>query len=147
MPSSDLSLFSRCKGEKVHHRLHINYQRKLIMPSACSQAKVICHPIFFLCSSIITFLVAFIMRFWYNSLCTHDYFKLLISSFQMHFNKLLFIPLFPLVLFFKNYLFIWLPWVLVEAHKIFTASRGIFHCGAQTLELWCQGSCSYGMQT
>ena len=52
MPSSDLSLFSRCKGEKVHHRLHINYQGKLIMPSACSQAKVICHPIFFLCSSV-----------------------------------------------------------------------------------------------
>ena len=37
---------------------------------------------------------------------THDYFKLLISSFQMNFNKLLFIPLFPLVLFFKLFIYL-----------------------------------------
>ena len=31
-------------------------------------------------------------------------------------------------------------WVLVAAHGIFTASRGISHCGAQTLKLWHRGS-------
>ena len=67
MPSSDLSLFSRCKGEKVHHRLHINYQGKLIMPSACSQAKVICHPIFFLCSSVFSYLCSvFSLTIWWH---------------------------------------------------------------------------------
>ena len=31
------------------------------------------------------------------------------------------------------HVFIWLPWVLVVALRIFTASCGIFYCGAQTL--------------
>ena len=35
--------------------------------------------------------------------------------------------------FFFNYLFIWLPRVLVAAHGIFTASLGMFHCSADSL--------------
>lgn len=33
----------------------------------------------------------------------------------------------------KNYLFIWLPRVLVAAHGIFTVSLGMFHCSADSL--------------
>lgn len=71
-PSSDLSSFSRCKGEKVHHRLHINYQDQLIMPSAHSQAKVICHSIFFLCSSVFYYLCSF---FFSHHLVACSFFK------------------------------------------------------------------------
>ena len=38
------------------------------------------------------------------------------------------------------YLFIWLPRVLVVLHEVFIASCGIFHCGARTQLLWCEGS-------
>ena len=38
------------------------------------------------------------------------------------------------------YLFIWLPQILVGKHRsLFTLSRGIFLCRAQTLPLWHQG--------
>ena len=103
MPSSDLSLFSRCKGEKVHHRRHINYQRKLIMPSACSQAKVICHPIFFLCSSIFSYLCSFFLSpfggmFIFQSLYRgitnqpYSFFTHIQAVHSTHFKILLFLP-------------------------------------------------------
>ena len=40
--------------------------------------------------------------------------------------------------FFNIYLFVWLRRVLVAARGIFTATRGIFWCGARALE--CAGS-------
>ena len=48
--------------------------------------------------------------------------------------------------FFKNYLFIWLCWVLVAAHGIFITSCGILHCGTWKLsscgmQACCSGAC------
>ena len=40
------------------------------------------------------------------------------------------------ILFVNVCLFIWLHWVFVAAHRIFTVSRSIFHCDTQTLWLW-----------
>ena len=37
-------------------------------------------------------------------------------------------------IFFKSiYLFIWLHWIFLAADRIFTASRGFFHCNTQIL--------------
>ena len=38
------------------------------------------------------------------------------------------------------YLFGWLRWVSVAAHRILLESCGIFRCGTQILQLWCAGS-------
>ena len=35
--------------------------------------------------------------------------------------------------FILEYLFIWVPWVLVVAYETFVVSCGIFCCGAQSL--------------
>ena len=50
--------------------------------------------------------------------------------------------------FLKKYLFIWLPWVLVEVLRTPVASCGIFDCDAQSLLLWPEGSVAeaYGFQ-
>ena len=44
------------------------------------------------------------------------------------------------------HLFIWLPGVLVATWGIFAASRGVFHCGPQTLQLWHTGPRAPGLQ-
>ena len=48
---------------------------------------------------------------------------------------------------FWAYLFIWLRRVLAVARWSFTASRRVFRCGAQILELWCTRLSSCGMWT
>ena len=61
---------------------------------------VLCLDSFFylLCISIADFWFVVTMRFLYHSLCIHDRFKLLISSFQMHFLKTLNLYFPPLII-------------------------------------------------
>lgn len=58
IPSSNLSFFSIYKVGKEHHIWHVNYHNKLIMPTACTQAKIIWRPLS-LCSSAFPYLFSF----------------------------------------------------------------------------------------
>ena len=53
--------------------------------------------------------------------------------YQVIMYQFLFFFKIPKSFFKKNYLFIWLCWVLVEACGIFVVACRIFHCGMRAL--------------